>query len=90
MDLFGEELAIPIEDFSEFAKVLRALMEKEAYWSRIMGLVFIEADRLMNLAEADKAVSILEEFISKCSSSSFLEIAQIQKENYLSRLLPDK
>ena len=88
-DLIGEELA-PIEELSDFERVVKCLMEKEAYWSKAMGLAFIEADRLANLGEADKAVALLDEFLSKCSSPSFREIAQIQKENYLSRLLPCK
>ena len=82
-DLFGEELASPIQNLSDFERVVKDLIEKEAYWSRTMGLAFIEADRLMKLGERDKAISMLEDFLSKCSSESYREIAQIHKDYYV-------
>ena len=85
LDLFDEELDSPIEGASEFVQILKALIEEEAYWSKTMGVAFIESDRLANLGDTDKAVATLDEFLSICPSSSFREIAEIQKENYLGK-----
>jgi hypothetical protein len=90
LDLFDEELDSPIKGASEFVQILKALIEKEAYWSKTMGVALIEADRLANLGDTDKAVATLDEFLSGCPSPSFREIAEIQKENYLGTPMPGK
>ena len=82
MDLFDEKVVPSINTYSDFTIIVEKLNEKEAYWSRFLGESLLKANKLKAQGDFKNAILILEDFISQCSSSSYREIAQIEKDNF--------
>ena len=87
-DIGEPNIDAAISNEREFVALAGYLREREAYWSKRMGEVFIDASGLRDNGDLNGAIELIEEFISQCSSKSYAEIASIQKQNYGERSKP--
>lgn len=81
-DLLPDQSIPEIDDSEAFSRFVQHLDEEEAFWSRRIGKALLEASECKGRGDIVEAVSILDEFITSCPSTSYREIALIEKANY--------
>ncbi len=82
-DLLDGENVAEVHDPLDFVSLFGLLEEREAFWSKKMGNAFLDARERKDKGDKEGAISVLNDFLATCTSNSFREVAEAQRDAYL-------
>jgi hypothetical protein len=77
-----EDIPYPL-DASEFARHVTGLRESERAWSRRLGEAIVQSAEIAEAGNKEEAVSLLDQFISRCPWQTYREMADTHREEFL-------